>query len=121
MICWVVGSLEAGGRVMRQGRRRWVVCLVPAIALQAGLARGQVSASRSWATNVVIPQARSAAIGRSAAVQITGVTAGVVIRDQAATTMLEVHLRNPGGVRAESELLVPVPEGAVVRGFTFQG
>ena len=53
--------------------------------------------------------------------QITGVRAGVVIRDGVATTMLEVSLRNPGGLRQEAEVLLPVPEGAVVRGFAFQG
>jgi Ca-activated chloride channel family protein len=53
--------------------------------------------------------------------QVTGVNVGVVIRDQAATTMMEIRLRNPGGTRQEAELLVPVPDGAVVRGFSFQG
>ena len=58
---------------------------------------------------------------RSPALQITGVTVGVVIRDQVATTMMEIQLRNPGAARQEAELLVPVPDGAVVRGFAFQG
>jgi Ca-activated chloride channel family protein len=53
--------------------------------------------------------------------QITKVIVGVVIRDQAATTTMEVRLRNPGAARQEAELLVPVPDGAVVRGFAFQG
>jgi Ca-activated chloride channel family protein len=35
--------------------------------------------------------------------------------------MMEIHLRNPSGTRQEAALLVPVPEGAVVRGFAFQG
>ena len=34
------------------------------------------------------------------ALQITGVTAGVVIRDQVASTMMEIRLRNPGAVAA---------------------
>src|SRR5262249_12070564 len=33
----------------------------------------------------------------------------------------EIHLHNPNAIRLESELLVPVPEGAVVRAFAFQG
>ena len=35
--------------------------------------------------------------------------------------MMEIRLRNPGPTRQEAELLVPVPDGSVVRGFTFQG
>lgn len=86
-----------------------------------GTAQSQTLPSRPWSSNVVVPQARSYAMGRSTGLQITGVTVGVVIREQAATTMLEVRLRNPGGTRQEAELLLPVPDGAVVRGFSFQG
>ena len=53
--------------------------------------------------------------------QITGVTVGVVIRDRVATTMMEIQLRNPAGTRQEAELLVPVPDGAVVRGLRVPG
>jgi Ca-activated chloride channel family protein len=55
------------------------------------------------------------------ALQITGVRVGVVIRDQIASTMMEIRLRNPGPTRQEAELLLPVPDGAVVRGFSFEG
>ena len=41
--------------------------------------------------------------------------------NQVATTALDIHLRNPGGRRIEAELIVPVPDGAVVRGFAFRG
>ena len=59
--------------------------------------------------------------GALAALEITGVTAGVVIRDRIATTMMEIHVRNPSAMRQEAALLVPVPDGAVVREFAFQG
>ena len=75
---------------------------------------------RPWAANVVVPQTRSYATGRRRPCG-SGGSAGVVIRDQVATTMMEIRLRNPGPVAQEAELLVPVPDGAVVRGFTFQG
>ncbi len=86
-----------------------------------GLAHGQGLHARAWSSNVVIPQARAYATGRTPALQITAVVAGVVVRDQVATSVLEVRLRNPGSTRQEAELLVPVPDKAVVRGFTFQG
>jgi Ca-activated chloride channel family protein len=49
------------------------------------------------------------------------VRAGAVIRDQVATTIVEVALRNPDPNRQEAELLVPVPSGAIVRGFSYDG
>ncbi len=60
-------------------------------------------------------------MGRAAALEISGVTVGVVIREQVATTMMEIRLRNPTAARQEAELLVPVPDKAAIRGFSFQG
>jgi Ca-activated chloride channel family protein len=95
--------------------------LIMALIVQWGSAHAQVTDQRAWSCHTVIPQARSYAPGRSPSLQITGVTVGVVIRDRIATTTMEIHLRNPGGTRQEADLLVPVPEGAVVRGLAFQG
>ena len=85
------------------------------------LSRAQASRGQPWSSHLVVPQARSYAPAHSPALQITGVTAGVVIRDRIATTMMEIHVRNPSAMRQEAELLVPVPDGAVVREFAFQG
>ena len=60
-------------------------------------------------------------MGRQPAVRIEQVRAGVVIRGQVATTMVEIQLRNPSPGRLEAELLMPVPDGAVVRGFSYDG
>jgi Ca-activated chloride channel family protein len=82
------------------------------------------AASRPWAANVVVPQARSfvpASSGAGRAIEIAGVEVGVVILEQSATTTLDISLRNLTGARQEAELLVPVPAGAVVRTFTFEG
>ncbi len=91
----------------------------------AGPASGQVHAHahvhRPFAAHVIVPQARSFNVDRKTQVQITGVKAGVVILGQAATTTMDIELRNPTNRRVEAELLVPVPDGAAVRGFTFQG
>jgi Ca-activated chloride channel family protein len=108
------------------------VVLVFAAAGLAMVAQAQVvdshhhgaAASRPWAANVVVPQARSfvpASSGAGRAIEITGVEVGVVILEQSATTTLDISLRNLTGARQEAELLVPVPAGAVVRTFTFEG
>ncbi len=84
-------------------------------------AHAQVTRGQPWSSHLVIPQARSYAPVRSPALKITGVTVGVVIRDRIATTMMEIRVQNPTATRQEAELLVPVPDGAVVRGFAFKG
>lgn len=91
---------------------------VPALAQQVDV---QVTI-RPWAPNVVIPQRRVVpARPQVGTVQITAVHADVRITDQVAVTTLDVHLRNPTGQRLEAEIVMPAPDGAVVRGFTFQG
>lgn len=72
-------------------------------------------------TCIVVPQSRAFVFDPNGALQITEVEADVVILEQAATTTLDISLRNPTSTRREAELLVPVPDGAVVRGFSFQG
>ena len=74
------------------------------------------------ASNIIIPQARSYALGAQAnQIQISEVTAEVRILQQVATTTMDVGLTNPSGQQQEAEMLVPVPDGAVVRAFTFAG
>lgn len=74
------------------------------------------------ASHVVIPQARSFTIERRGeAVVIEKVDAMVRILDATATTTLEVSLRNASSSLAEAVLLLPVPDGAVVGSFLFQG
>jgi Ca-activated chloride channel family protein len=77
---------------------------------------------QSSAANLIIPQARSYAIrGQAQAIQISDVSADVRIVQQVATTTLEIGLANPSDRQQEAEMLVPVPDGAVVRSFTFAG
>ncbi len=74
------------------------------------------------AVNLIIPQARSYVIrGQAQAIQISDVSADVRILQQVATTTLEIGLANPSQRQQEAEMLVPVPDGAVVRSFTFAG
>ena len=76
----------------------------------------------STASNLIIPQSRSYSFsGPQQQVQIANVTADVRILEQVATTTMDVGLTNPTGQIQQAEMLIPVPEGAVVRGFTFAG
>ena len=76
-----------------------------------------------FASCLIVPQARAWATHRGVdrTVQIEKIDAGVVILDQVATTTLDIVLKNASGRPIESELLVPVPDRAVIRGFAFSG
>jgi Ca-activated chloride channel family protein len=113
-----------------------VLLALLAAGLLAAPAGGQVThvdvtvTNRPLSAHVIVPQSRSFVVSsaalapaevRRSAVAITGVKVGVVILEQVATTTMEISLRNPGNSRAEAEMIVPVPDGAVVKGFTFEG
>lgn len=76
---------------------------------------------RPWASNIVVPQSRVYSRDARNAVTVTRIDVGVVITEQAAETTMDISVHNPTGSRLEAELVVPVPENAVVKGFTFQG
>jgi Ca-activated chloride channel family protein len=76
---------------------------------------------QSAAPNLIIPQSRAYSLTAQPQVQISDVTADVRILQQVATTTMEVGISNPSPRIQEAEMLVPVPDGAVVRGFTFAG
>ncbi|MBM4030575.1 MAG: VWA domain-containing protein [Planctomycetes bacterium] len=102
-------------------RSGWVaaVALLCAGAAEAG---GVAPHSmRPMASNLVVPQRRVFSAETRQPVHITEVGAQVVIAERVATTCLDIALMNPAGERQEAELLVPVPEGVAVRGFTFEG
>ena len=77
--------------------------------------------ARPFASNLVMPQSRVFSVARRGTVEITEVGVDVAILEQVARTTMEISLHNPTGARLEAELIVPVPDGAVVRGFTFAG
>lgn len=98
--------------------------VVPSSSLSSSSAlRGQLLSSR-----VVIPQAHSLRSRPGtgletppARVEVASVEVGVVVVEQVATTTMDVTLYNPSGSPLEAELLVPVPSGAAVRAFSYQG
>jgi hypothetical protein len=82
---------------------------------------GNASSRRTLASNVIMPQARSAVWPPGSAagvVQFTEVNVGVDIVGQVATTTLDISRANPSGARLEAEMVLPVPDKAVLRGFT---
>ena len=89
---------------------------LPAQVVPAGDVSGMVLAD-----NVLMPQSRAMAFGRRGAVRITAVEVGVVVMEQAARTTIDVSMRNDDGAQQEAELLLPVPGGAVIRRFAFEG
>jgi Ca-activated chloride channel family protein len=54
-------------------------------------------------------------------VKITGVNVRANILERVASTTVEVALHNPSSGRVNAEVVLPIPDGAAVRGFTFQG
>lgn len=95
--------------------------LLALISLLSALppARAQTEAYRS---SFVVPQARP--WNRppvTGTVTLTAAEARVDVTGQVATTTLDFALTNAFATRLESELVIPVPEGAVLRGFEFQG
>lgn len=89
-----------------------------------GLPTSQMTADsfQTSAANLIIPQARVYALHAQAqTIQISEVAADVRIVQQVATTTLDVGLTNPTGQQQQAEMLIPVPEGAVLRGFVFAG
>ena len=104
-----------------RSRRIWMICLGLLVAALCGDAAAQVSRVRPLASNVIVPQRAAFDVERRGAVDVTEVNVAVSILEQVATTSMAIDLRNPTGRRLEAELIVPVPDGAVVKGFAFQG
>ena len=75
---------------------------------------------RALSRNVIVPQSR-VFTPEQTPVQITGVSVSVEVLDQAATTSYVIKLHNPGRRMAEAEMILPVPQGAVISKFDFMG
>ena len=78
---------------------------------------------RPLASNVIVPQSRALAFSpdRRGVIEITDISALIDILESTATTTIEIRLHNTTNRRQEAELIVPVPDGAVVRGFAYDG
>ncbi|MCA9147141.1 MAG: hypothetical protein KDB05_30400, partial [Planctomycetales bacterium] len=85
------------------------------------IAIGQEVTPRAWAANVIVPQCYRSSAASSQPLRVTNIQARVSILEQIATTTLSIQLKNTGPRRETAEFLLPVPDGAAIRGFTFQG
>jgi len=79
--------------------------------------------ARPLADNIIMPQSRRVAFtpDRKNAVVITRADALIDIIESTATTTIEIRLQNNTNRRQEAELIIPVPDGAVIRGFAYDG
>ncbi|UCD48903.1 MAG: VWA domain-containing protein [Phycisphaerales bacterium] len=75
------------------------------------------------APNVIVPQSYAWAFApqRREVIELTDVQVRIDIVETVATTTIEMRLVNRTPRRQEAELVVPVPDGAVVRGFAYDG
>lgn len=78
---------------------------------------------RPPAANVLVPQSRAwgFASDRQGSVRIVRVNVLIDIVETTATTTIEMHLENETAQRQEAEVIFPVPDGAGVRGFAYDG
>ncbi len=106
-------------------RRTAIIGVVVAVALSSlpVAARMRHVGVRPFASNVIVPQSRRVAFAprHQGRVEMTDVAATIDILEGAATTTIEIRLKNNSGRRQEAELIVPVPDGSVVRGFAYDG
>ena len=73
-------------------------------------------------THVIVPQARGFALDPATdEVQVESVHASVEIVAAVATTTLDISLSNLSSSDSEAVLFLPVPDGAAVHGFAFDG
>ncbi len=105
--------------------KRIIGCLVVGAVFFTGPVWAQLShiSVRPLASNVIVPQSRARAFApdRRKAIEITEVNVLIDILESTAVTTIELQLHNTTGRRQEAELIVPVPDGAVVRGFAYDG
>jgi Ca-activated chloride channel homolog len=78
---------------------------------------------RPLAPNVIIPYRRPRLFApeRTGQVEINNLSVQIDIVESMATTTVEVKLLNNSRIRQEAELMMPVPDGAVIRGFAYDG
>lgn len=79
--------------------------------------------TKDFADNIIIPQSRAIAFApdNRPAIEITQVDMLIDIIESASTTTVELTLKNNTHSRQEAELIFPVPDKAVARGFAYDG
>lgn len=110
---------------------RFVVCTFTVCLAAAGLhapwglpGMGNVQAQvveGSSGSHVIVPHCYRSTANAGRAIQVTGVKADIAIIEQIATTTINISVINNASRRETAELLIPVPDGAVIRSFAFAG
>jgi Ca-activated chloride channel homolog len=98
-----------------------LACLLVAATPAAAQSVDHGLSSLGRARHVIMPPADCFPIDGRPGVRIEAVSAEVVVTEQAATTLLDIVLVNTSGTQEEAVLLLPVPEGAAVSTFMFDG
>ncbi len=110
---------------MYKSVRIWIIAVTALAVVWAAPTPAQVThiSLRPLASNILIPQSRGRAFAPESrgGIGITEVNVLVDIVETMATTTVEIDLANETGRRQEAELIVPVPDGAVVLGFAYDG
>ena len=105
--------------------KKMIGCFGVLFLFTAGLAWARMEhiSVRPFASNVIVPQSRRIAFApeRRGAIEITDIKVLIDILESTATTTIEIRLQNTSNRRQEAELIVPVPDGAVIRGFAYDG
>lgn len=86
-----------------------------------GLVETFAQPNRPWlasSAHVLVPHTRPFAAANA---RVSEVNAGIEIVEQVATTTLDISVTNDSNARIEAVMVLPVPEGAALRGFQFQG
>lgn len=110
-----------------QGVSRKFLAFATLIGLSVAPSSAQVTpltSQNDWTgvSHVVLPQTRAFALERGRdPIVIERIEARVEIVEQAAVTTLEITVQNPSPRPAEAVLLLPVPDGAAVHSFLFEG
>lgn len=81
----------------------------------------QTPSERAWCRNVIVPQTYRSSMAANYRIQVSEVLANVSIVEQVSSTTLNISLHNQSKSNEIAELLIPVPHGAVIKSFTFQG
>lgn len=110
-------------RVTRWSSRSFpLLGIVPVLLLGAGgeAVAQTVVPAREAEPDFLVPQARLVAPGGEH-VRVEKVDARIAVVQGIATTTLDISLVNPTPRPREARMLVPIPSGAVVRGFSLGG
>ena len=112
---------------LQEGALATVLSAIPVVEAVAQIhptfppTQGSPHAPPGWTHQWIVPSRAVLSPYGTAPVRVSAAKADIRISDRAATTTLEFELHNPANRVQEAVLLLPVPDGAAVSNFTFDG